>query len=61
VTANCRDQTLTLRRGLTAFALADVFVVSRGRSPESVFDVIYLLTAVGLSPGGSTHLYTNNT
>jgi hypothetical protein len=23
--------------------------------------LIYLLTAVGLSPGGSTHLYTNNT
>jgi hypothetical protein len=22
---------------------------------------IYLLTAVGLSPGGSTHLHTNNT
>ena len=24
-------------------------------------DVIYLLTANGLSPGGSTHLHTNNT
>jgi len=24
-------------------------------------DMIYLLTAVGLSPGGSTHLHTNNT
>jgi hypothetical protein len=23
-------------------------------------DMIYLLTAVGLSPGGSTHLHTNN-
>ena len=23
--------------------------------------MIYLLTAVGLSPGGSTHLHTNNT
>jgi hypothetical protein len=23
--------------------------------------IIYLLTAVGLSPGGSTHLHTNNT
>jgi len=23
--------------------------------------MIYLLTAIGLSPGGSTHLYTNNT
>jgi hypothetical protein len=22
-------------------------------------DLIYLLTAIGLSPGGSTHLYTN--
>jgi hypothetical protein len=26
-----------------------------------VYDMIYLLTAVGLSPGGSTHLHTNNT
>jgi hypothetical protein len=25
------------------------------------FDMIYLLTAVGLLPGGSTHLHTNNT
>ena len=24
-------------------------------------DMIYLLTAIGLSPGGSTHLHTNNT
>jgi len=23
-------------------------------------DMIYLLTAIGLSPGGSTHLHTNN-
>jgi hypothetical protein len=23
--------------------------------------LIYLLTAIGLSPGGSTHLHTNNT
>jgi hypothetical protein len=23
--------------------------------------IIYLLTAIGLSPGGSTHLHTNNT
>jgi len=26
-----------------------------------IYDMIYLLTAIGLSPGGSTHLYTNNT
>jgi len=25
------------------------------------YDMIYLLTAIGLSPGGSTHLHTNNT
>jgi hypothetical protein len=25
------------------------------------YDMIYLLTAVGLSPGGSIHLHTNNT
>ena len=24
-------------------------------------DLIYLLTAIGLSPGGSTHFHTNNT
>jgi hypothetical protein len=24
-------------------------------------DMIYLLTAIGLSPGGSTHLHTNDT
>ena len=24
-------------------------------------DMIYLLTAIGLSPGGSTYLQTNNT
>ena len=25
------------------------------------WDLIHLLTAIGLSPGGSTHLHTNNT
>jgi hypothetical protein len=25
------------------------------------YDMIYLLTAIVLSPGGSTHLHTNNT
>jgi hypothetical protein len=25
------------------------------------FDMIYLLTAIGSSPGGSTHLHKNNT
>jgi hypothetical protein len=28
---------------------------------DNVLILIYLLTAVGLSPGGSTHLHTNNT
>jgi hypothetical protein len=27
----------------------------------STFILIYLLTAIGLSPSGSTHLHTNNT
>jgi hypothetical protein len=27
----------------------------------TLYDMIHLLTAVGLSPGGSTHLHTNNT
>jgi len=26
-----------------------------------IYDMIYSLTAIGLSPGGSTHLHTNNT
>jgi hypothetical protein len=26
-----------------------------------IYDMIHLLTAIGLSPGGSTHLHTNNT
>jgi len=31
------------------------------RNGDGKYDMIYLLTAVGLSPGGSTHLHTNNT
>jgi hypothetical protein len=30
-------------------------------SLHDIYDMIYLLTAVLLSPGGSTHLHTNNT
>jgi hypothetical protein len=26
-----------------------------------IYDMIYILTAIGLSPGGSTHLHTNTT
>jgi len=26
-----------------------------------IYGMIYLLTAIGLSPGGSTHSHTNNT
>jgi hypothetical protein len=29
--------------------------------PRRRYDMIYLLTAIVLSPGGSTHLHTNNT
>ena len=28
---------------------------------DMIYDIIYLLTAIGLSSGGSTHLHTNNT
>jgi hypothetical protein len=28
---------------------------------NAAYDMIYLLTAIGLSPGGSTHLHTNTT
>ena len=27
----------------------------------AIYDMIYLLTAIGFSPGGSTHLHTSNT
>jgi len=33
----------------------------RERDPMLRYDMIYLLTVDGLSPGGSTHLHTNNT
>jgi len=36
-------------------------VASRYTDCVCVCDMIYLLTAIGLSPGGSAHLYTNNT
>jgi hypothetical protein len=36
------------------------FVVNK-ETMYQVYDMIYLLTAVGFSPGGSTHLHTNNT
>jgi hypothetical protein len=29
--------------------------------PHKKYDMIYLLNIVGLSPGGSTHIHTNNT
>jgi len=43
--------------------------ISAGQRPQThalncaatVTDMIYLLTAIGLSPSGSTHLHTNNT
>jgi hypothetical protein len=28
---------------------------------QNAYDITYLLTAIGLSPGGSRHLQTNNT
>jgi hypothetical protein len=31
------------------------------RNGDGKYDMKYLLTAVGLSLGGSTHLHTNNT
>jgi hypothetical protein len=40
----------------TAFSVVLTFVVTSLR-----YDTIYLLTAIGLSPGGITHLHTNNT
>jgi hypothetical protein len=46
----------------------DKFFISSSHGDEyrnyfflGVLNMIYLLTAIGLSPGGSTHLHTNNT
>jgi len=36
-------------------------VNSQLQVPSIDIDMIYLLTAIGLSPGGTTHLHTNNT
>ena len=36
-------------------------LVFYGVSSSLILILIYLLTAIGLSPGGSTHLHTNNT
>jgi hypothetical protein len=33
----------------------------RLKCSDNIGILIYLLAAVGLSPGGSTHLHTNNT
>jgi len=47
--------------------LVNSFLMKMFRSNEDAVQsalllvIIYLLTAVGLSPGGSTHLHTNST
>ena len=44
--------------------LPEKFLILRGIRRDitiKVYDILYLLTAIGLSPGGSTHLHTNNT
>jgi hypothetical protein len=41
-----------------------IFIISCSfllRMRNMIWCMIYLLTAIGLSPGGSTHLHTNNT
>ena len=40
---------------------AAVLIVYGGVECSCTHCMIYLLTAIGLSPGGSTHLHTNNT
>jgi len=40
--------------------IEQIFWVASWKS-EYCYDMIYLLTAIVLSPGGSTHLHTNNT
>jgi hypothetical protein len=46
---NCRSSHFTYIKLLPVFLCCDTLIS------------IYLLTAVGLSPGGSTHFHTNNT
>jgi len=41
--------------------LAQFFLLVETDLFHSFHDTIYLLTATGLSPGGSTHLHTDNT
>jgi len=44
------------QRGWTTWKLQNISLAS-----ILIYNMIYLLTAIGLSPGGSTHLHTNNT
>ena len=55
---------IIFKAGTDTFKLGSPFLNSwkrRRRVPINFYDTIYLLTATGLSPGGSTHLHTNNT
>jgi hypothetical protein len=57
------DASLLPRMRLFPCARLEVGIVYNGKSPYATHrgTLIYLLTAIGLSPGGSTHLHTNNT
>jgi hypothetical protein len=46
---------------LTLQSVVCMHVVTTGLWRVKELDMIYLLNAIGLSPGGSTHLHTNNT
>jgi hypothetical protein len=40
------------------FQMTDIETAEIGQLDKVLYNLIYLLTAIGLSPGGSTHLHT---
>jgi hypothetical protein len=59
----CSDfvKKLNMRYSYTRTADTIVLIFHNENPAEIVYDMIYLLTAIGLSSGGSTHLHTNTT
>jgi hypothetical protein len=49
------------KKCLTVFDLNNSFFEFIRLAGVEYNDMIHLLAAIGLSPGGSTHLHTNNT
>jgi len=58
VARNSQIQTPLQRRAVNRLTCISLLLVS---IPKLLLILMYLLTAVGLTPGGSIHLHTNNT